>query len=210
MCGWWIRELVDWSSGHLGKWEVPTSTYHVARLPGSPIANSPNCRLDQLTSRRVDQSTPCVSAGNRNRVEGKSQIDHPSMAQRRHRGRHGGATVRWGNAVDFHWAGEVRISASAIMSGLCRRGEHAVGMAQAGTPTSPSSRTGTARPAESQKPILLDRLREALRARHYSPRTEQTIPCKPWVGQELNPCPHRIKRLRATWSPVPFFCRPWS
>jgi hypothetical protein len=49
-----------------------------------------------------------------------------------------------------------------------------VGVPQAGTPTSPSSRSGDARPAEPQKPKLLDRLREALRSRHYSPRTEQT------------------------------------
>jgi integron integrase len=49
-------------------------------------------------------------------------------------------------------------------------------VAQAGTPTSPSSRTGPARLTEPQKPKLLDRLREALRSRHYSPRTEQTYP----------------------------------
>ena len=110
MCGWWIRELVDWSSGHLGKWKVPTSTYHVARLPGSPIAKSPNRRLDQLTSRRVDQSTPHVNAGNRNRLEGKSQIGHPFMAHRRRRGGHSEAANRCGNALDFHRAGEVRVS----------------------------------------------------------------------------------------------------
>jgi site-specific recombinase XerD len=54
-----------------------------------------------------------------------------------------------------------------------------VGMPQAGTPTSPSSRTGPARLTEPQKPKLLDRLREALRSRHYSPRTEQTY--RHWV-----------------------------
>ena len=54
-----------------------------------------------------------------------------------------------------------------------------MGVAQAGTPTSFSSRTGPARPAEPQKPKLLDRLREALRSRHYSPRTEQTY--RHWV-----------------------------
>ncbi len=87
MCGWWIRELVDWSSGHLGKWEVPTSTYHVARLPGSPIAN-----VDQLAPRRIDQPTPCVSAGNRNRLEGKSQwVVHA----RRTVARSGGTASRW-------------------------------------------------------------------------------------------------------------------
>ena len=52
MCGWWICELMDWSSGHLGKWEIPTSTYHVARLPGSPIADLTNWHLDELTNRR--------------------------------------------------------------------------------------------------------------------------------------------------------------
>jgi|WetSurMetagenome_2_1015567.scaffolds.fasta_scaffold485062_2 hypothetical protein len=86
MYGWWIRELMDWSSGHLGKREASTSPYHVARLPGSPIAKSPNRRLDQLPARRVDQSTPCVSAGNRIRLEDKSQIDRPCTAHRRHRG----------------------------------------------------------------------------------------------------------------------------
>jgi hypothetical protein len=49
-----------------------------------------------------------------------------------------------------------------------------VSIAPAGTPASPPSRTADARQPEPRKPKLLDRLREALRARHYSPRTEQT------------------------------------
>ena len=167
MCGWSICELVDWSSGHLGKWEVPTSTYHVARLPGSPIAQSPNRRLDQLAPRRIDQPTPCVSAGNRNRLEGKSQIDRPCTAHRRRSGGTAEPLAGWGNALDLHRVGEVRVSASITMSGLCRRGEHAVGVPQAGMPTSPPSRSGPARPAEPQKPKLLDRLREVLWARNY-------------------------------------------
>jgi hypothetical protein len=52
MCGWWIRELMDWSSGLLDKREVPTSPYHVARLPGCPIADLTNCQLAELTTRR--------------------------------------------------------------------------------------------------------------------------------------------------------------
>jgi integrase len=76
--------------------------------------------------------------------------------------------------VDFRFAIEVRISASDTVFGLYRRGAHAVGVAPTGTPTRPSARTATARPAEPQRPKLLDRLREALRTRHCSPRTEQT------------------------------------
>jgi hypothetical protein len=43
-----------------------------------------------------------------------------------------------------------------------------------GTPASLPSRKADARQPEPHKPKLLDRLREALWARHYSPRTEQT------------------------------------
>lgn len=60
------------------------------------------------------------------------------------------------------------------MAGLCRRGEQAVRVAQAGTPASPSIRTGTARPAEPQKRKRSDRLRGPLRARQYNLRTEHT------------------------------------
>lgn len=56
-------------------------------------------------------------------------------------------------------------------------------VAQAGTPATPTSRTGTARPAEPQKPKLLDRFVEALRSRHYSPRTEQTY--RHWVKRYI-------------------------
>ncbi len=41
---------------------------------------------------------------------------------------------------------------------------------RSGIPVRPSSGT----PETAQKPKLLDRLREALRSRHYSRRTEQT------------------------------------
>jgi integron integrase len=49
-----------------------------------------------------------------------------------------------------------------------------VSIAPAGPPESPSRRPAAARQQEPQNPKLFDRLREALRARHYSPRTEQT------------------------------------
>jgi hypothetical protein len=41
-------------------------------------------------------------------------------------------------------------------------------------PSNSKSRYPRIAPASAQKPKLLDRLREALRSRHYSRRTEQT------------------------------------
>jgi hypothetical protein len=145
---------------------------HDAQRLGCRFVDRLSCRY-QLTSRRVDESTPRINAGNRNRLEGKSQIDRNARRNVATAGGTAEPSAGWGNALDLNRVGEVRVSASVTMPGLCRRGEHAVEVAQAGTPTSPSSRTGTARPAKPQKPKLLDRLREALRARHYSPRTEQ-------------------------------------
>ncbi len=85
----------------------------------------------------------------------------------------------------------------ASPSGLCRRGEHAVGVAQAGTPTRPSSRSEAVWPAEPQKPKLLDRLREALRSRHYSRRTEQTYLPLGEAIHLLPPCPASRRDGRA-------------
>jgi site-specific recombinase XerD len=59
-----------------------------------------------------------------------------------------------------------------------------VSTAPAGTPASPPSRTADARQPEPRKPKLLDRLREALRARHCSPRTEQTY--RHWVKRFIS------------------------
>ena len=93
---------------------------------------------DQCTSRRVDESTPCIGTGNRSLLKDKSQSMGPTRRWKDNSGRvaasHGDclAGTPRGNAVDFPVAGEVRISGSVTMSGLCRRGEHAVRVAQAG------------------------------------------------------------------------------
>jgi hypothetical protein len=157
------------AKGRLRPRPITLPDYPVAQSPIRPIADLTNCQLAELTNRRRVAAQGIVIAW-KARVK---SVTHPwrSVVTR------GGTAeplARWGNALDVHRAGEVGVSASVTMSGLCRRGEHAVGMAQAGTPTSPPSRSGTARPAEPQKPKFLDRLRGALRVRHYSPRTEQT------------------------------------